>query len=448
MSLLQALHGRFGTASAAFVAALSLSGCGMTASKSVTPPPITPASSITGRVMGGQQPVAGVTLQMYLTGTAYGAAAQPLGASTQTTAAGNFNLSAFTCPATNQQMFLVGTGGTPIGGTANSNLKLMVGLGPCNANYPGFINLNELTTVATVYALSGFMTGPANIGAPASNTQGLTNAFVAINKLVDVATGQVSGPALPAGATLPATEINALGNILQNCVNSGGGSASDTTDGLTNGTPCGKLFYLTNTGTAPTDTVTATLNIAQNPGLNVAKLNALQASSPAFSPALSVNASPAAWTIAISYTGGGLNTPTAIANDANGNVWVANGGNSSVTELNNSGSAVSPSSGFTAGGIDSPNSIAVDQAGSVWVTNTGNNSLTKLASTGLTGAAYFNNGLDAPAGVAIDGAGNAFVANRGGNSISAFDTNGNPLANSPYTGGDQMSPAAIAINPK
>jgi hypothetical protein len=428
---------------------LLLSGCGMTSSPSKTVVPTSPAvAHYSGIVKGGQQPVGFINLQLYLTGTGgYGSAAQPLGAAFQTTALGNFNFPMYTCPSTNQQMFLVGTGGTPIGGSQNNNLALMVGMGPCTQT-PPFINMNELTTVATVYAVSGFMTGPANIGAPASNALGLQNAFAAINKVVDISTGTASGPALPTGATLPVTELNALGNILQNCVNSAGGSASDSSDGLTSGTPCGKLFYNTNTGTAPTNTITATLNIAQNPGVNVAKLNDLQASSPAFSPSLSVNAPPTDWTIAINYVGGGLSSPQAIANDASGNVWVTNPGNNSVTELSNTGAPISGSSGFTQGGINVPYGIAIDTSGNAWVTNTGNNTVSEITSPTTAGTPLTGNGLSTPKGIAIDGAGNLWIANSGSNTISGFSSSGSALANSPFSGGGLNSPTSIAINPK
>jgi hypothetical protein len=442
-------HSLFVLASSS-IAALVLTGCGMTSSSLKTTGPTGPVvpATYTGKVMGGQQPVGGVTLQLYLTGTSgYGAAATPLGASFTTTAYGNFNFPSYTCPGDNRQMFLVGTGGTPINGSPNPNLALMVGLGACTTN-PPFINMNELTTVASVYALSGFMTGPTNIGAPSSNTLGLQNAFAAINKVVNISTGNASGPSLPAGATLPIAEIDALGNILQNCVNSAGGSASDSTDGLTNGTPCGKLFYDTNTGTAPTDTITAALNIAQNPGMNVGKLDANQASSPAFLPAISVNSPPTDWTIAITYTGGGLSSPSAIANDANGNVWVTNPGNSSVTELSNAGAPLTGANGFTGGNLNNPQGIAIDTSGNAWVSNAGNNSITEITA-GLTSPLQItNNSLNVPEGLAIDGAGNIWVANNGSSTIGAFTNTGAPLLNQPYSGGGLSSPYSVAINPK
>jgi len=436
-------------ASAAGVALL-LSGCGTSTTPFSEPAPGSNTAA-RGIVLGGQQPVAFSNLQLYTVGSgSYGAAASTFGPAFQTNASGYFNFPTYTCPGSNPEVFLVGTGGTPISGSSNANLALIAGLGPCNGvpSIP-FITLNELTTVATVWSLSGFMTGPTNIGAPTTNASGLANAFAAINKVVNIQTGAASGPALPAGATLPSTEINALGNILQNCINSAGGSASDTTDGHTNGTPCGKLFYLTNISTAPTDTITAALNIAHRPSADVAYLNDLQASSPAFLPALNVNSPPTDWTIAINYVGGGLTKPQTIAVDASGNVWATNPTGNSITELNNTGAAISTSSGFTAGGtLNAPYGVAIDQNGYAWIANSGNNTITRLAPGGTSYADYQNNGLNTPKGIAIDGADDVWVTNSGNNTLSAFTNTGAALASSPYSGGGLNAPTSIAIDPK
>ena len=438
---------------------LVLSGCGMTSSAGGVSLPAGNAATASGRVMGGQQPVAGVAVQLYAAGTgSYGAAGVPLfpAGSITTTAQGDFTVPVFPCPAGNPDIFLVGTGGTPIGGSANANLAMMVGLGPClSIDQSAFINVNEVTTVATAWALAGFMTGPTSIGAPASNKSGLDHAFASINKLVNTTNGVVSGPSLPAGAVLPISEINALGNVLQNCINSAGGSASDSSDGFTNGTPCGKLFYLATPlgGTAPTDTITAAMNIAQHPSLPtastpsfVAKLDSLQASSPAFSPSLSVNAPPTDWTIAISYTGAGLSKPGALAIDATGNVWVASTGVNGVVKLDNSGSgAGSVVPGFTG---SKPAGITIDQSGSAWVTNQTGNSIAKIDPTGATSTSYTGNGLTSPIGIAIDGAGDVWVTNSGTNTISGFTNSGGVLSGSPFSGGGIANPSSIAINPK
>jgi len=430
---------------------LGLSGCGMGGSPTSSAPVTVTGAALQGVFMGGQQAVAGVTVQLYQAGTTgYGSAATPLGPSVKTTASGNFNLPSYTCSA-GSQVYLVGTGGQPIAAVGNTpavtnnNLAMMVGLGTCGGMYlSGFINVNELTTVATVWALAPFMTGIANIGSSSTNSAGLANAFAAINELVTTANGTISGPTLPAGATLPVTEINTLGDILEQCINSAGGTAGDSSN-------CGNLFSLAPNaaGTVyPTDTITAAMNIAQTPGRNVALLNKLRSSSPVFQPALNVNTPPSAWTIAITYIGGGLSTPTSIAADATGAVWVSNSGNSSVTKLDNTGAAVSGSNGFTAGGFSSPSAIAIDTSGNAWVANAGNNTVTMLNSTGASGTVFSGNGLSTPRSIAIDGSGDVWVANAGSNAVSAFTSSGSVLAGSPYSGAGTSAPASVAITPK
>jgi streptogramin lyase len=400
--------------------------------------------------MGGQQPVAGVTLQLYQAGTTgYGSAATPLGPTVQTTSAGNFNLPSYTCVA-GSQVYLAGAGGQPIAATmsspavTNNNLALMVGLGTCGGtDLNNFINVNELTTVASVWALAPFMTGIANIGSSSTNATGLANAFAAINELVNTANGTTPGPALPTGATMPTTEINTLGDILEQCINSGGGVEGD-------GSACGNLFkYAPNAaGTVyPADTITAVMNIAQAPGRNVANLNKLRSANPVFQPALDVNSPPNDWTIAITYGGIGLNAPTSIATDAAGAVWVTDQGNSSVTKLNPAGAVVPGFSG-TIGGISSPSAIAIDASGNAWVANAGNSTLTELNSAGTSGIGYSGNGLSTPASIAIDGAGNIWVANTGANPVSAFSSSGGALTGSPYSGAGNSAPVSVAVTPK
>ncbi len=404
-----------------------------------------------GIVMGGQEPAAGVTLQLYQAGTTgYGSAATPLGPTVLSDAAGNFDLPSYTCTS-GSQVYLVGRGGQPIPATksspaiTNNNLALMVGLGTCGgADLSTFINMNELSTVATVWALSPFMKGIANIGTSPTNTAGLAAAFAAINEIVTTSTGKLPGPALPAGASLPITEINTLGDILGQCINSGGGVAGDSSS-------CGNLFSLAPnaTGTVyPTDTITAIMNIAQSPGRNVAALNQLGSSSPLFQPLLDAGSPPNDWTIAITYGGGGLNAPSSIAADATGSVWITNKGNSSVTKLDNTGTAISGTSGFTSGGINIPSAVAVDTSGNAWVANSGNSTVTKLTSTGGSGSVFAGNGLNNPGSIAIDGSGNIWVGNTGSGTVSAFTSSGNALGGSPFSGAGTNAPVSIAVTSK
>jgi hypothetical protein len=77
-------------------------------------------------------------------------------------------------------------------------------------------------------------------------------------------------------------------------------------------------------------------------------------------------------------TGGGLSAPVGVAVDGLGNVWVANSGNSTVSEFNSAGTAVTASTAYASDTLSTPGGIAIDSAGSLWVTNTGGNSVTEI----------------------------------------------------------------------
>ena len=86
---------------------------------------------------------------------------------------------------------------------------------------------------------------------------------------------------------------------------------------------------------------------------------------------------------------GGINNPVGVAVDGNiannsayFNVWVANSGNNTISEVNSASqtSALSPSVGYQAGTglVNGPSAIAVDNAGNVWVTNQGNSTVLEI----------------------------------------------------------------------
>lgn len=427
--------------------ALGLAGCGT----SSTVPVATNAAAMTqglaieGSVYGGQSPVSGATVQLYAVSTSgYGKASTALlKTAVVTSTTGTFSIASdYTCP-TGALVYLVATQGNPGVGASTSNnsaLAMMTGLGACSSISGTKIQVNELTTVASVWALAPFMTSYSAVGTSSTNVQGLTNAFATINNIVTTSTGVIPGASLPTGATLPTTLINTLADVLAVCVNS-----VDQTPG-TFSTNCSSLFSDTpSTSGTPTDTIQAAINLAHNPTLSLSPLMSLvNAEGAPYQPALST--APSSWTLAINYVGGGLSTPKAIATDASGDVWVANSGNNSVTELNDVGSPVSGSSGFTAGGINSPSAIALDTSGAPWVANKGNNTITHLATTGKTGTSVSGGGLNAPAGIAIDTNGDVWVSNAGNSSLSEFNSSGTVLSPSAgFTGGGLNLPVAIAI---
>lgn len=94
-------------------------------------------------------------------------------------------------------------------------------------------------------------------------------------------------PALASGFYASSMEIITLANILASCINS---------DGTT---ICQQLFTLVTPpqGTAPTDTITAALDILKFPSNNTAAIFALMSANSPFQPALTV--APALWTLPI-----------------------------------------------------------------------------------------------------------------------------------------------------
>ena len=77
------------------------------------------------------------------------------------------------------------------------------------------------------------------------------------------------------------------------------------------------------------------------------------------------------------YTAGGIHNPLALAVDGAGQIWIANS-NGSVSELANTGAALSPATGFTGAGLSTLGGIVVDLSGNVWVANASDNSVTEI----------------------------------------------------------------------
>jgi hypothetical protein len=420
----------------------ALVGCG--SQSFVAVPATIRGAALQGKVHGGQQPINGAIIQLYAAGTGgYASAASPLIASTVTSKSdGSFTITGdYTCPSASSLVYITATQGNS-GYSNNPNLSMMAALGPCgNLTSSTFIFIDEVTTIGSVWALSPFMTGPANVGSTASNAVGLTNAFADVNTLVNTVTGVAPGPMLPAGASVSGSEIDTLADILAACINSAGGTAGD-------GSACGSLFSAANPGgtpgSAPTDTITAAMNIAQHPALNVGSLYALATPTAPFQPTL--GSQPNDFTIAVNFTGGNLGSPSSLASDSSGNVWVANSSGNTVTELSHIGAVLS-GSGYT-GSLNAPSAIAIDAAGNVWVANKGNNSVSKLTSTGsiASGSPYTGGGMSLPAGIAFDSTGNAWISNSGNASVTQINNTGSLITN--FTGGSAITvPIGIAASP-
>jgi hypothetical protein len=464
-------------------------------------PPTSPVSNFTGIafsgvVLAGTQPVVGASVQLYVAGT-NGNGSTPTALLTTpliTDSKGGFDATTYTCPSTTSILYVVATGGhIGVAGASNSAIVLMTSPGACNnsilanTNATYTLTVDELTTVASAYAFAQFLNAGAQLGATTTNSSGITLAAGTLANLVNIANGAGTGSGFPTTGTSPIAKLNSLANLLNACVvSSGSGSAA-----------CSSLFSSVTTGTAPANTLDAALDLVKSPGTNVATVYSLSMTSSAYAPALA--AAPSDWTLFVTYTGGGMNDPSAISIDSKGNVWVASyfstaslftntgtpvfgtglsgdglgniyGGTvdandvmwianepgvannyvSSVSVLTPGGTAASGSP-YTMGGLNFPISIAVDQTNVSWIVDYGNSHLTLLSNAGAaqSGATGYD-GVDAsgngnfifPVAVAVDGNRNGWVANQSSNTITKVTASG-PAYTSYIVGN---GPSGIAVD--
>lgn len=324
---------------------------------------------------------------------------------------GNFSLTLdYVCANVNDQVYVTATGGNPgqAPGTNNGALVMMSALGRCgDLPTASFVSINELTTVAAAWALAPFISTASSLGATATNAAGLRNGFLNAALLVDPHNGQLA-QSTP-NVTVETGKLYALANSIASCVNSDGGAGC--TPLFAAATPSG--------GTAPLNTLAATLNVVRNPGNNVAAVfNTASAFAP-FPALLSV--APNDWTISMTVRGGGLVQPNAVAVDASGIVWAA-GLNSVVSEFTPQGAALS-AAGFGAGLLSNTYDLAIDIHGDVWVTvgqqprhgaTAGSVAKFSGSSSGSPGALignFYESSLNYPYAIAADTNGNMQIAN-------------------------------------
>jgi hypothetical protein len=394
-------------------------------------------------VRGGQQVVSGSAVYLFAAGTTgYNSAATSLlntsdpGVSTDglgqgyvtSDGSGGWAITGdYTCPSASSLVYLVVYGGNPglAPGTNNNALALLAALGPCGSLTPTtFIIINEVTTVASVYALAQFANSTSSsFATSATNVLGLTHAFGAVNNLANVATGLANATTIASNGTVPQATLDALANILSTCVNSTGATSA-----------CSTLFsYTTPTGgTAPTNTVQAALNIALHPLSNVPALYGLVAATGPFQPTLST--APYDWTVAIYYpfSNNLSGTQANPAIDSQGNVWGAE--STGVLKMSSlgvpaAGSPFADSVGVGAGAVDLGDNFYffVDfNSEQIYKYSPAGALLNSFGPYTSTASLYYQ--------IAID-SGNNLWAPGFYNSVSKFDTSGNLDAGFPVSAG-------------
>jgi hypothetical protein len=428
--------------------------------------------SVAGTVMAGTVPLAGASVQLYAAGSAgNGSTATALGSAITTGTTGAFSIPAgYTCPFNLSTLYVVARGGkTSPTGPTNPGIVLMAALGECNS-ISGSANfaVNEATTVASAYALAQFLSTGGNVGASATNFSGLSLAAGSEANLVNVATGQAPGANFPATGTAPTPILNALADTLNACIVSTNASSPACT---------GLYSATTVSGSTPSNTLDAMVNLARHPATSAATLFSLSAASTAFAPALAD--APIDWTMYATYAGGGMNAPSGLGIDSAGNIrvgnyfsvasffsntgtptipngvtgnnllntyglavdqndasWIPNeqGGTTglgTVVVLNSSGQPVSGASGFSTGGLNFPVAISIDSSGTSWVVDYGNSHVTLMTNSGtpLSGTTgYTSSGIQFPVAVGVDSKCYGFVANQSSDTITRVAPDGSSFA--------------------
>jgi sugar lactone lactonase YvrE len=130
-----------------------------------------------------------------------------------------------------------------------------------------------------------------------------------------------------------------------------------------------------------------------------------------------------------------LDTPTGVAVDASGNLYIADSHNHRIRKVSGgnistiAGTGIAGFSGdsgaATAAQLALPSAIAVDSTGNLYIADTNNHRIRKIVGATITtvagdgeelyagdGAAAIAAALDSPTGVAVDAAGNLYIADR------------------------------------
>ena len=130
----------------------------------------------------------------------------------------------------------------------------------------------------------------------------------------------------------------------------------------------------------------------------------------------------------------GLNGPDALYFSAAGQSWplfVANGGNGTISMISSNGTVTQFASGFT-----NPTAIVTDASGNVYVGDCSNGNVYKIDPTGTT-IVSVTSSLSCPAGMKLDNAGNIYILDSGTDIIYKYSPSTGYY--SPYAGGTGIS---------
>ncbi len=330
------------------------------------------------------------------------------------------------------------------------------------------LRINEMTTVASAYAMAQFFDGKRISGKPLP----LRVAASMFRNLTAPESGSVSGVLR---SSPNADETNArrlmatLSNILAGCVRKG---ASGN---------CASLFAATG---GSTTTLEAIINIARNPTSNVREIFALGRRETPFQPALLASQGPDApnhlmrldaFTVAVKVNrtsaGNGRETcpfggPGNLVFDDKGHAWITNNVVQGTTGSANcfavlkpdgtpaDGKNGTPKSPLSGGGVLGQGfGIGRDPSGNIWAGNFGwggvnpNGSVSKFSPDGkaLSPKAGYVSTLNRVQGTTSDQDGNIWMASYYGDAVHVFPR-GRPFTNYPSYADSNTKPFHIVVD--
>ncbi len=392
-------------------------GCGF----STNAPIASPSSHVSGKIFGGQNPISSSIVSVWQVGSQdYGSTDEstPL-ATTMSASDGTFDIPAgtYTCPTPDTQLYITAAGGNATPDYSNSAIMLATGLGNCSSAQTQTVEINEVSTVVTAFALNWFYTynlgGTGNyFGSPSADMGAfaLSNAHT-IPTLINLPDGTVNPNT--STITIEAAKIYSLANTLAACVNSTAATSS---------TACGNLFtYATDpdNGT-PSDTLQAATVMATLPYQNVSELYDLGVPQ---APFVGLGSAPNDWTIGVSYSTntmglgiagtGASGTSSTIDIDTSGRVWVPSNapGKTGVGYFDPSTTAFTGPITVTGVPLTQPQYLAIDTSGFVWVTDALSPNIEVVDSSGVAlpvGGAMPGAATLGP--VSIDDTGDAYLS--------------------------------------
>jgi hypothetical protein len=398
--------------------ALLTTGCSNMMTSAPSAVPQSSGGSLSGNIHGGSQPVAFATVTLYYASQSGigagdpsgGANGAPIVAATTTSAddgRGSFSFSKnsvndqpssgnqFSCPSSDPLVYVVARGGNTLNNhdpsVNNTAAAFLAVFGLCSQiNSSSFVAMTEATTVASMVAMQQYFnpfTGSFGADGIAIAKQAIVNTVGTISNLVDVSKGTaitsktVTGTGSVAVTVAPQTQkINALANIIASCINNASASATPCTTLFSNATPPDPAVtprpYKTGPFPQATDVLQALYYMLSNPtnGSTTNRqniYNLIPAVGTAFQPTLT--AMPSDWTVSVTYSstatcgsssGGFINKPQELNIDRYGNVWIANGQDTTgnLSAISSAGSPIACASlggGARGGGV-------IDTAGYSW----------------------------------------------------------------------------------